>query len=210
MERGVTEEIIYTEPKYSKPYTNHYGYGSDVGCGNIYGTGSGFKKYKRKEIYNGNGILSYNNNKTYFFDGYVVIITHIHKPWIMGEIIKNDLTTQKCYLAKVNNNVVVSDSIRGVIEGMRLKMTNSKITNDDIAKAFVLAHPDYDKLYDWDEMVSWHTLEPTSCVAGRQKFTKLAHKKSGDLATPKELVHHMKKGSAKKLGEKIEQTYKMP
>ena len=63
MDRRVIEELIYTEPKYYKPYTNHYGYGCDVGCGNIHGTGSGFKKHKIKESYNGNGILSFNNNK---------------------------------------------------------------------------------------------------------------------------------------------------
>lgn len=206
MERRV-EEFLHTEPAYISPYSNHYGYGKPIGCGDNLGRGRAFVKYMPDNNYNNNGIVSFNDNNIIVIDGYVLYITHVHGPWAMGEIIKNDLTTQTCYLTKVNNTFVVDSSLKDVIEQMREKIFKNKENDDDIARAFVLAHPEYKKEYDWDEMVAWHSLSPTSCADGRRRFSKLANKKSGETATPEELIRLMKNSPSKNIALKMEEIY---
>lgn len=207
MERSI-ESYIYTEPQYKQPYSNHYGYGVALGAGDRFGRGRAFLEYTRKaDEANSNGIISFNGNKTYDIDGYLLYITHVHSPWASGEIIKSDLTTQPCYILKINDNIVVESSLRNAMEVMRHRLFLNKENDVDIAYAFVLAHPDYYKQYDWDEMVAWHSLSPTSCADGRHKFSKTANKKSGDTATPEELISFMKNSTSKNIAIKMEEFY---
>lgn len=210
MERTV-EDFIKHEVKYTPPYNNHYGWGHSVGCGDAQGCGRAFidtlSEIDREFSYTGKGILSFNNQPTYVIDDYIVYITHVHTPWFMGEIINNDFTTQTCYMVKVNNKYVVASSIKDVVDIMREKIAETSNNAIDIAHAFVLAHPDYNKLYDWDEMVTWHSLDPSSCVEGRRTFSRHAGKRSGDLATPKELITFMKNSPACRIAEKMESLY---
>lgn len=207
MERRI-EEFVHKEPAYHPPYANHFGYGNTLGGGNFDGSGRAFVDYYPvADMYTGEAILSYNNNKTYMIDGYVVYITHIHEPWVMGEFIKNDLTTESCYMVKINDKYVVDYSLRDVLDGMREKIALTKDNADDIARAFVLAHPDYENEYDWEEMVAWHSLDKTSCAEGRRNFSKHAKMAAGMKATPKELISHMKNSSSRPIGEKMEKIY---
>lgn len=198
---------MHTDPYYVEPYPNHYGYGSVMGFCDENGKGRAFTSNIPQTEYNGSSIASYNGKKTYFINGYVVRIVHVHGPWAMGEIINNDLTTQTCYLAKVNNNFVVAGSLREVLEEMRNRISSSINIYKDMAQAFLLAHPEYEKEYDWDEMVAWHSLEPTSCIDGRRRFTALANKKSGDKGTPKELISFMKQSPSKNIAIEMERLY---
>ena len=208
MERGVTE-FLNVEKEYHPPYNNHYGYGLSVGCGDSTGKGRAFIEFlpEYNDAYSGSDILSFNNHPTYMIDDYLVYITHCHAPWVLGEIINNDFTTQSCYMAKVNDKYVVGNSIREVIEGMREKIFENGDNNEDIARAFVLAHPDYEKQYDWDEMVTWHSLSHFSCSDGRRDFTKSANMGSGKTATPRELIKHMKNSVSRDIAEKMERIY---
>lgn len=207
MERRIAE-FVYTEPRYNPPYNNHFGYGDTLGGGNFNGTGRAFIDYSPvADMYTGEAILSYNNNKTYIIDDFVVYITHIHEPWVMGEIIKNDLTTESCYMAKINDKFVVDYSLREVLDGMREKIRLTKDNADDIARAFVLAHPDYEKEYDWEEMVAWHSLDKTSCAEGRRNFSKKAKMSAGMKATPKTLIELMMNTTARPIAEKMKKIY---
>lgn len=201
------KEFIYIEPN-SRPYTNRYGYGNSLGCGDIYGCGRCYVNYQPIEKYNGSGIISFNNKPVSFVDDFTVCITHIKEPYALGEVIKNDLTTQKCCLGKVNNHIVISESIRGVISQMRNLIAVSDDIEEDVARAFVLAHPNYEKKYNWDEMVAWHSLIPTSCLDGRRQFTLSAEKNSNSKVTPKELIEFMKHSPSVVLAEKMEILYK--
>lgn len=201
---------MHTEPRYARPYMNHYGYGALLGCGDKNGCGNAFTDTRRRENWNGSTIASFNGFKTYFINDFVVIVKHIHGPWALGEIINNDLTTTKCYIAKVHNHFVIAGSIKEVIEEMRKKITGSLNLYKDMAMAFVIAHPDYEKEYDWDEMVAWHSLDATSCADGRKRFSTLANKKSGDLGTPKELISFMKESPSKQIAIEMERLYLNP
>lgn len=207
MERGINV-ILESETPYRVPYTNHVGGGTAMGSGNIRGCGYALIDYKPKENYKGSDIITFNGEKTYFFDDFVVLIKHFRFPWIKGEIIKNDLTTQPCYLTRVNNKIVVSDSIKNVYNELKEKIELKKYNDLDVARAFVMYHPDYEKKYEWGEMIEWHSLSLNSCTDGRKRFTTICNKKNKDLVTPKEFIDLIIEYSpARKLGEEMKKIY---
>jgi hypothetical protein len=206
MERNI-DDILKNEEN-SIPYENHYGVGKGIGTtynpnGSYAGINYNIKSYK----YSGKDIISFNNNKCYFINDFTLYITNIHYPWIMGEIIKNDCTTQKCFLAKINKNVVIGNSLHEVLEGLRNKIKKTNNNDYDIALAFTIAHPDYNKEYDWSEMISWYILNKNLCLEGVEKFSKFANKKNGDKATPKELINLMDGSIAKNISNFLKQIY---
>jgi hypothetical protein len=207
MDRVAIEEFLSVESKHKTPYTNHYGNSFSVGSCDSNGCGRAFIIPRKNIDANGKSIISFNGNDVYMVDGFMLYITHIRGAFASAMIIKNDFTTQPCYVGKVNNYIIVSDSIRSCMDGLRNKIFNGLDNEEDIAKAFVYAHPDYNKEYDWDEMVFWHSLDRTSCLNGRIKFSKQANKTSNSKATPKELIGHMKKTTSKKIAEKMELLY---
>ena len=177
---------------YVNSYENHYGGGTSIGYGDINCNGRAFSINNDYYEDDNKGILEYNGHKVYYIDGYLLYITHIRKPGAIGIIIKNDLTTQDCYLGKINNNIVVVSNLHDGIEELRKKIIKNIDNIDDIVEAFVLAHPNYEKEYDWEEMLTWHSLDKTSCLDGRKRFSKFANKGVNSKATPKELVEIMK------------------
>mgnify|MGYP003289826271 CR=1 FL=1 len=206
MEGRIREYLqVSDEPFY--PYTNHVGYGNTLGAGDKYGNGNAFTYRPITDRYTGNDIVSFNGNKVYMIDGYALYITHIRKPWAMAKIIKNDLTTQNCYIGKINDNIVVASSLHEALKELRQKVNQTNDNDYDIAQAFVYAHPDYEKQYDWEEMVFWHSLSKFSCQQGRQRFSENAHKTKDSTATPKELIAIMKQSRAANIANIMEQLY---
>jgi hypothetical protein len=204
---GRINEYLKTNHKINKPYTNHYGIGSPIGSGSEFGNGRAYTFNNRTDNYNGSSIVSFNKNKVYHINGYTLYITHIHEPWAKAEIIKNDLTTQTCYIGKINDYIAISDSIKGALCELRELISKGKNNDDEMLKAFVFAHPNYNKEYDWDEMVFWHSVSSYSCAEGRRRFSDASNKDIGSKATPKELIELMKKNNVK-MGNKLEQLYK--
>ena len=206
MER-VIDEFLSTDIPYMKPYINHSSKGCMIGMGYDIGGGSAKVSYRPKENYTGKSLKNFNGKKLYYINGYVLYVTHIHFPYAMGEIIKNDFSTQKCYIIRVNNHIAVAESLHSAIKELRSKIKVSTDNEYDVAHAFVLGHPDYEKEYDWDEMVFWHSLTHYSCREGRQRFSNMAKKPKGSRATPKELIRFMKQSKDRTLAEKIEKIY---
>lgn len=206
MDRRI-KEYLATKEQYTKPYINHNGSGSGIGTGNKYGIYKGGFYKPRNEDYNGKDIVSYNGNKVYKINGYTLYISNIRQPLALAKIIKNDLTTQNGYIGKINDNIVIASSIREVLDLMReeIKMTGNN--DNDIAEAFVHMHPYYEKEYDWEEMVFWHSLSEFSCADGRRRFSENAEKEIGSTATPKELIYFMKQTRAHKIAKKMEELY---
>lgn len=206
MERRIEEYLEISELPIT-PYTNHNGSGVFVGAGDEYGKGIAYTYRINNGINVKQGILSYNGHKVYLINGVMLYITHIHKPWACAKIIKNDLTTQDCYMGKINNHIVIANTIREALDYLRDKINLSNDNDYDIAQAFVYAHPDYEKQYDWEEMVFWHSLSEFSCQSGRQKFSNNAHKTKGSTASPKELISIMKKSRAANIANIMEMLY---
>lgn len=207
MERDL-KSILNTEPTYIPPYVNHCGYGNPIGAGNKNGKGFAYINYEARENYTGTSIISFNGNKTYLINGYLLYIKNFHFPWVKGEIINNDFTTQTCYFSAINNKVAVSDSIKNVYNELKEKIDGKKYNDSDLARAFVMYHPDYEKECRWGDMLEWHALSLNSCDNGRNVFTDVCGKKKDDLVTPKEFVELIIKHSPeKKLGEEIKKLY---
>lgn len=192
MDRTV-EEYLQINKKYRIPYIIHDGRGTAIGCGTKDGCGTAYTFSNTYDTYSGSDIIEYKGNKTYLVNGYLIYIEVIRNQWAKGKIIKNDLTTQNCYLGKINNIIVVGESVRECLKMLQTNIMKKKNNMDDLAKAFVLSHPHYQKSYNWGEMVSWHMLSNISCEHGRKKFTQIFNKKDNDTATPKELIECMKK-----------------
>ena len=207
MDGKLIQEYFDTKEHYSKPYINHNGFGIGIGSGNKNGSNKGGFYKPRNENYNGKNIISYNGNKVYHINGYTLYISNIHKPLALAKIIKNDLTTQNCYIGKINDNIVIAPSIREVLNLMRNEISITDNNDNDIAEAFVYMHPYYEKEYDWEEMVFWHSLSEFSCADGRRRFSENAEKENGSTATPKELIHFMKQTRAHKIAKKMEEIY---
>ena len=207
MERGIND-ILNNDDKYSSPYVNHAGYGTAMGAGDNEGKGYAFIDYTPKKNYNGKDIISFNGKKTYFINDYLILIKNVRFPWIKGEIIKNDFTTQPCYIGSLNNKFVVSDSIKSVFEKLKELINEKEYNESDLARAFVIYHPEYEKEYKWSEMLEWHTLRLNSCENGRKMFTNVCNKQNNDMITPKELVELIIKYSPdKKLGKELKKIY---
>lgn len=206
MEGRVKEYLDYND-SYQEPYRNHDGSGHYIGAGDSSMNGKAYTYSSIKKDYNGSDIISYNGQDVYHINGYTMLIKHIREPWAMGEIIKNDLTLQPCYIGKINKHIAIGSSLRCVLNELREQIFKTYDNDDDIARAFVAAHPLYNKEYDWDEMVMWHSLDRTSCADGRRRFSANAKKGPGSCGTPKELIYFMKKGASRKIGEKMEKYY---
>lgn len=207
MEGRVIDEYLKVKDSQFYPYTNHVGCGNIIGAGDKFGKGGAFTYKLRRDNYTGADIVSFNGNKVYMIDGYTLYITHIRAPWASAKIIKNDLTTQDCYIGKINNHIVIAASIHDALNGLREKINQTNDNDYDIARAFVYAHPDYEKQYDWEEMVFWHSLSEFSCQSGRQKFSENAHKTKTSTASPKELIAFMKQSRAANIANIMEKLY---
>jgi hypothetical protein len=207
MDREIINEYMSIDEFITTPYTNHLGYGNRVGAGDRKGRGNGSSYIATQNNYTGKSIMSFNGNKVYVIDGYVLYFTNIHKPWASAKIIKNDLTTQDCYVGKINNHIAVGNSLHDVLNELRNKIMQSGNNDYDIALSFVYAHPEYEKEYDWEEMVFWHSLSEFSCQDGRKRFSENAHKSYGSTATPKELISFMKQSRAHNIAKKMEELY---
>lgn len=207
MEGRVISDYLQTDDLVIYPYTNHVGYGHTLGAGDMNGKGNGFSYKPIENNYNGKSILSFNGHRVFMVNGYTLYFTHIHKPWACAKIIKNDLTTQDCYVGKINNHIIVATSLREVLDGLREKINQSGDNDYDIARAFVYAHPNYNQEYDWDEMVFWHSLSMFSCRDGRKLFSENANKSHGSKATPKELIEFMKQSRASNIANIMETLY---
>lgn len=201
---GIDKLII---DKHIIPYPNHYGNGNYIGAGTFDGCGYGNINTSITDNYDGSGIVSFNKHTVYHINGFTLYISHIHEPWISGEIINNDFTTQSCYLFKVNNKVFINTSLRLLLSDIKEGILKSPNNIEDIATAFVSMHPNYNQEYPWDEMVAWHSLSPRSCLDGRRRFSKKFNKNSQDKCTPKELISCMKQSPSKDIGIAMEQIY---
>lgn len=206
MER-IIEEYLNVKDDIKEPYENHYGHGDNMGYCSNDGRGRAFVSYDVKDNFTGKDILSFNENKLYMINDYLLYITNVHKPWANGEIIKNDLTTQSCYIGRINDKFVISDSLRNAIEELRNVIHKTEDNEKDMAQAFVIAHPCYDKEYNWNEMISWHSIVRETCANGRKNFSEFYGKTNKSTATPKELIRLMRDYGVTRLANYFEEYY---
>ena len=93
-------------------YGSGYGDGSGYGSGYGYGDGHGNGDGSGYGYGYGYGILNYNGHKVYMIDSVPTLIYSVHSNYAKGAILKDDLTLQPCFIAKVGNSFAHAETLK--------------------------------------------------------------------------------------------------
>ena len=138
------------------------GYGDGSGDGYGYGSGSGSG--------DGYGLVSFCGQKVYQIDDVPTIIDHVHGNAAKGRILRDDLTTDDCYIVKQGNLFAHGKTLRAAMEALRDKLFEDMPEEERIAE-FVKTH-DWGKQYPSADYYEWHHRLTGSCDMGRSEFAK--------------------------------------
>ena len=144
------------------------GYGSGYGRG--YGFGSGASEGRGSGCGDGSGIKSFCGQKVYQIDDVPTLIDHVHGDAAKGRILREDLTTENCYIVKRGNLFAHGKTLRAAMDALRDKLFEDMPEEERIAE-FVKAH-EWGKLYPSADYYNWHHRLTGSCDMGRSEFAK--------------------------------------
>ena len=139
-----------------------YGYGSGDGSGD--GDGSGY----------GDGygdIKSLNGNIVDYIDYVPTIITQVRGNIACGYIVKNDLTLDYCFIAKLGNYFAHSVTIKEAVADAEAKEMENMTVGERINK-FMEVFGSLDSEHTGKEFYDWHHILTGSCRMGRDEFCK--------------------------------------
>lgn len=162
-------------------YGNGTGFGKGHGygdkCGNGYGRGrcSEFKDGCGSGYGNGCGdntiIKVVNGVVVHTIDGIQTLIESVHGNLAKGYILKDNLTTNPCYIAKCGNYFAHGDTIEDAFHYAREKYEENLPIKERIAR-FNEQYPDRNKKIPANELFNWHHTLTGSCLIGRKHFCK--------------------------------------
>ena len=147
---------------YGYGYGSGYGYGYGCGCGSGDGCGCGSG--------DGDGIKSFCGQKVYQIDDVPTLIDHVHGNAAKGRILRTDLSTEDCYIAKQGSLFAHGETLRAAMDAMRDKLFEDMPEEERIAE-FVKAH-EWGKQYTSADYYDWHHRLTGSCDMGRSEFAK--------------------------------------
>lgn len=138
------------------------GYGS--GCGPGFGPGGGYG-YGYDD-----GVVSFCGQKVYQIDDVPTLIDHVHGNAAKGRILRDDLSTEDCYIAKQGSLFAHGVTLRAAMDSLRDKLFEDMPEEERIAE-FVKAH-EWGKQYPSADYYDWHHRLTGSCDMGRSEFAK--------------------------------------
>ena len=138
-----------------------YGDGEGSGYGSGYGNGSGFQPH----------IKAFCGKAVHQIDGIPTIIDRVHGNIAQGRILRDNLTTQKCYIVRNNRHFAHGDTVREAMESLISKEFDGMPEAERIA-AFRREFPETDKPYPNKSLFDWHNRLTGSCLAGRRAFVQ--------------------------------------
>ena len=151
-------------------YGSGYGYGSGDGSGD--GSGYGYNDGSGSgDGYGdgyGDGILSFCGQRVYQIDDVPTLIDHVHGGVAMGRILREDLTTERCYIVKQGSLFAHGETLRAAMEALRDKLLEGMPLEERIEE-FVKAH-EWGKAYPSADYYGWHRRLTGSCEMGRSEF----------------------------------------
>ena len=156
---------------YGDGYGSGSGYGDGSGSGSGYGDGSGSGDGSGDGDGDGDGsnIKMYNNKKVYIIDSIQTVIDSVHGDYAKGKILKDDLTTKPCYIAKCGDFFAHGDTLKQALFDASEKYNENRPLKDRITE-FNERYPDNDTKIDGNELFSWHHVLTGSCLFGRRSF----------------------------------------
>ena len=131
-----------------------YGYG--------YGDGSGSG--------DGYGLISFNGQKVYYIDGVPTVIEKVHLNLAKGFIVNQDLTTERCFIAKGENKFAHGATSKAAREALRDKIFQDMDTDEKIDAFIEVFKPGVK--YPAKSFYEWHHKLTGSCEFGRNSFVK--------------------------------------
>lgn len=151
-----------------------YGYGSGYGDG--YGSGSGDGDGDGDGYGDGDGsgygdIKALNGNIVDYIDSTPTIITQVRNNIACGYIVKNDLTLEPCYIAKVGNSFAHGNTLKEAVADAEAKELKNMPVEERIEK-FVETFGSLDSEHTGKEFYDWHHILTGSCRMGRDEFCK--------------------------------------
>ena len=149
-------------PDYGSVDGDGSGSGDGSGYGYVDGSGSGFRSR--------DGILSFCGQRVYQIDDVPTLVDHVHGGVAMGRILREDLTTESCYIVKQGSLFAHGETLRAAMEALRDKLFEDMPEEERIAE-FVKAHK-WGKQYPSADYYDWHNRLTGSCDMGRSEFAK--------------------------------------
>ena len=148
---------------YGSGYGYGYGYGSGYGdsdgSGSCYGSGYGY------------GIKEINGQRVYMIDDVPTLIDRVRGDYAKGSILRDDLSIQPCYVARVGNSFAHGDTLHQALADATAKELEDQPIEERIAR-FVAEFPDPDKAVPFKSLYTWHHVLTGSCTMGRDEFTR--------------------------------------
>ena len=140
------------------------GLGSDYGsgCGPGFDSGGGYG-YDDE-------VVSFCGQKVYQIDDVPTLIDHVHGNAAKGRILRDDLTTEDCYIVKQGSLFAHGKTLRAAMDALRDKLFEDMPEEERIAE-FVKAH-EWGKQYPSADYYDWHHRLTGSCDMGRSEFAK--------------------------------------
>jgi hypothetical protein len=157
-------------------YGDGYGFGSGYGdgSGSVYGDGYGFGSGRGSGYGRGSGsgdgygVKSFCGDKVHYIDGVPTIIKSIKGGVAKGFILKKDLTTEPCYIAKQNGYFAHGETLKeAVSDVINKELSNMDVETriDEFKKQFKSGEK-----YPAAKFFEWHGILTGSCDQGRRSF----------------------------------------
>ena len=143
------------------------GYGSGSGSGDGYGYGYGYGS----GYGSGYGIKEYNGHRVYMIDDVPTLIDRVRGDYAKGSILRDDLSLQPCYVARVGNSFAHGDTLHQALADATAKELEDQPIEERIAR-FVAEFPEPDKAVPFKSLYTWHHVLTGSCTMGRDEFTR--------------------------------------
>ena len=152
-------------------YGDGYGDGSGDGSGNGSGSGYGYGDGNGSGDGSGyDGIKSFHGNVVFLIDEIQTILDKVHGNIAKGRILKNDLTTTKCFILKQNGRFAHGKTLREARNALAEKLFDG-MDEEERIEAFMAEH-DLDTAYPNTDLYSWHHRLTGSCEMGRKAFAE--------------------------------------
>lgn len=141
-------------------HNSGYGYGDGYGDG--YGSGYGYG-------YGYGDIKALNGNIVDYIDDVPTIITQVRGNIACGLVVKEDLTFEPCFIAKVGNSFAHGKTLKEAVADAKAKEMMMMPIKERIKK-FVEVFGSLDSEHAGKEYYNWHNILTGSCQMGRDKF----------------------------------------
>ena len=147
-------------------YSNFFGYGFGCICGRGCEKSDGYDEGSYCD-----NILTFNGNIVDNVDMLPTIIIQVKNNFAKGYIVKDDLTLESCYIAKIGNFFAHGKTLKDAVSDA-VKKQGKNMSIEERIKNFVKIFGSLDSKHAGKEYYNWHNILTGSCQMGRDKFCK--------------------------------------